>query len=67
MVSIELNLSNQEKMIICSIYRSPNSSAKEDEDINVFFKSVVRLNYAHKLIMGDLIENILIGPMIIQI
>ena len=53
MVSIELNLSNQEKMIICSIYRSPNSSAKEDEDINVFFKSVVTLNYAHKLIMGD--------------
>ena len=53
MVSIELNLSNQEKMIICNIYRSPNSSAKEDEDFNVFFKSVVRLNYAHKLIMGD--------------
>ena len=40
-------------MIICNIYRSPNSSAKEDEDFNVFFKSVVRLNYAHKLIMGD--------------
>ena len=53
MVSIESNRSNQEKMIICCIYRCPNSSAKEDEDINVFFKSVVRLNYAHKLIIRD--------------
>ena len=38
-------------MILSNIYRSPNSSGKENDSINNFVKSTSK--YAHQLIVGD--------------
>ena len=52
-VSIELALTKNEKMILSNIYRSPNSSGKENDSINNFVKGIGTLKYAHQLIVGD--------------
>ena len=52
-ISIDINLSKNEKMIIINIYRSPNSDAKENLNINEFFKGAVNLKYFYQIILGD--------------
>ena len=40
-------------MILSNIYRSPNSSGKENDSINNFVKGIGTSKYAHQLIVGD--------------
>ena len=51
-ISIELKLAKNEKMIISNIYRNPSSEGKANVAINNFFRSTGRLNYEHQVI-GD--------------
>ena len=51
-VSIELALTKNER-ILSNIYRSPNSSGKENDSINNFVKGIGTSKNAHQLIVGD--------------
>lgn len=46
-------LNNFDKLLIGSIYRSPNSSAENNGKLNSLLKSVVHAGYSHILISGD--------------
>ena len=52
-ISVELKLKDKEKMIISNIYRSPNSTAQENNNINNFIRTVSKMKYDHHLILGD--------------
>ena len=40
-------------MIISNIYRSPNSTAQENNNITNFIRTVSKMKYDHHLILGD--------------
>ena len=52
-ISVELKINNKEKMIISNIYRSPNSTQQENNNINNFIRTVSKMKYDHHLILGD--------------
>ena len=53
-ISVELKLKKNEKLILSNIYRSSSSNTQENDKINNFFKSSSKLKYDHQLILGDL-------------
>ena len=53
-ISVELKLKKNEKLILSNIYRSPSSNTQENDKINNFFRSSSKLKYDHQLILGDL-------------
>ena len=53
-ISIEIRLAQNESMLFSLIYRSPNSSADENNQVNNFFREFGNMkNCKHKIIVGD--------------
>ena len=52
-ISAELRLDHNERMILSTIYRSPNSDKQENNNINNFFRNIGKLKHQHQLILGD--------------
>ena len=52
-ISIEVSFSDNTKLLLSNSYRSPNSSAKENEHINEFFRNSVKLKRFHQIVIGD--------------
>ena len=53
MIACEIELVNNEKMLLCCVYRSPNSSSKNNESINDAILQMSELGYKHVVIVGD--------------
>ena len=53
-ITLEIQLLNGELMLFTNIYRSPNSTVKDNERINEFFRKTAETKgHQHKVIVGD--------------
>ena len=53
LVSVEIKLTNNEKLILSNLYRSPNSDSQENIKINKFVELFGHQKYTHRILLGD--------------
>ena len=53
MISIELYLSDNTKLVLSNTCRNPNNSVEGNEHINEFFRNSVKLKRVHQIVHGD--------------
>lgn len=51
---IEIPVSRTEKVLLTSIYRSPNSTLENNRRMNSFLREIALRSYTHYLTVGDL-------------
>ena len=50
---IEINMTNGSKILFCSVYRSPNSSLQNDNDLNELVCTLANANHGTLILAGD--------------
>ena len=53
LIWLEMTLVNNDKLLLGCVYRSPNSTDVENEQLNMELKAAVQRGYSHILITGD--------------
>lgn len=52
-LNVIIQLKDNDKLLLCAIYRSPSCSEETNEALNLHLNIIDELNYSHKIVLGD--------------
>jgi hypothetical protein len=50
---VEIKLSSQETVCVCTVYRSPNSDFNNNNNLNILLKCLANKDFSHLVVVGD--------------
>ena len=53
MITFKINLESNNEIVVCCVYRSPNSSIDNSENMNLYLKSLSDKHPSNFIVMGD--------------